>query len=148
MTNPDLQLDIRDEMDRVVALRERVEELVDADWLTGVVALPEIASLEHLGDVVFRRQMHPAGAPEGFEPFAVEADLGLCGIEKLEDLCLVRLGVPIDFRLSQRRTRLRAAGRISNQRRECPDDVDDPVPEILEVLHLPDKDRMAEMQIW
>ena len=46
-----------------------------------------------------------------------------------------------------RRARLRAPRRIADQRGEGTDDVHDRVPEILEVLHLPDEDGVAEVEI-
>ena len=114
------ELDVSLQEDRVVRLGERVEELVERDRLTGLEALLEVASFEHLRDAVLRREAHPAEAAERLEPLAVEAHLRLLRIEDLEDLRLVGLGVVLDLFRRQRRPRLRAAGRIPDERGEGP----------------------------
>ena len=50
--------------------------------------------------------------------------------------------------MRQRRPRFRAAARIADQGRELADHEDDGVAEVLEVLHLPDQDGVAQVQIW
>ena len=85
------ELDVGLEEDRVVGLRERIEKLVERDRLAALVALLEVAALEHLRDVVLRGEPHPAEAAKRLQPFAVEPHLGLLRIEDLEDLRLVGL---------------------------------------------------------
>ena len=47
----------------------------------------------------------------------------------------------------QRRPRLRAAGGVADHAREVADHEDDPVAEVLEVLHLADEDGVAEVEV-
>ena len=115
--------------------------------LAGLVALLELAALEHLRDVVLRGEPHPAEAAKRFQPFAVEPHVGLVRIEDLEDLCLVRLRVLLDLFRRQRRACFRSAGWIANQRGEGADHVDDRVAEVLEVLHLADEHRVAKVEV-
>ena len=62
------ELDVGFEEHRVVRLRERIEELVHGDRLAGLVALLEVAALEHLRDVVARGQPDHALGAERAEP--------------------------------------------------------------------------------
>ena len=56
-------LDVGLQRDRVVALRERVQEFVDRDRLMRVEALAEIVALEHARQRVLRREPdHPVRA--------------------------------------------------------------------------------------
>ncbi len=141
------EFDVRFQDDGVVGLRERVEEFVHGYGLAGFVAFLEIAPLEHLCDVVLRREVDPAHAAERLQPFGVEAHDRLLRVEDLENLRLVSLGVPVDLLHRQRRPRLRAAGRIADQGRERADDIHNGVPEILEVFHLPDQHGVTEVKI-
>ena len=156
MSRPDVQveqligpaeLDVGNEVDRVVRLRQRIQELVHPDRLPALEALLEVAALQHLRHVVLRRQPDPSGAAQRLEPLAVEADLRLRRVEDLEDLRLVGLGVAVDLLLRQRRPRLRPAGRIADQRGERAHDVDHPMAEILEVLHLANEHGVPQVQI-
>ena len=58
------QLHVRPQRDRVVALRQRIEELVDGDGLAGLVALGEVVALEHARHGVVRRELHDLGRGE------------------------------------------------------------------------------------
>ena len=115
-----------------------------------LVALPpplEVVALEDARQRRLRRQPdHPLGA-ERPEPLAVEHDLGLDRIEDLEDLLLVGLGVLQDLVRRQRRPRGLLAGRVADHPREIADEEDDPVPELLEVLHLPHDHGVAEVDV-
>ena len=135
------------EVDRVVRLRQRIEELVDRNRLAGLVPLLEVAPLEHLRHVVARSEPdQPVGA-ERAQPAGIEVDHGLVAIEDREDLRFVGLGVGRDFIDRQRRTRLGSAGRIANHSREVADDEDDAMPEILKVLHLANEHGVTEVQV-
>ena len=117
------------------------------DGLAGLVPLLEVAALEHLRNVVLRREAHPPVAAQRLEPLAVEPNLCLLRVEDLEDLGLVALGVLLDLLRRQRRPRLGATGRIPDERGERTDHVDHGVPEILKVLHLPNEHRVTEMEV-
>jgi hypothetical protein len=124
-----------------------VKKLVERDRLSGLEALLEVASFEHLRHAVLRREAHPPEAAQRLEPLAVESHLRLLRVENLEDLGLVRLGVVLDVFRRQRWPRLRAASRIPDERGEGADDVDNGVAEVLKVLHLADEHRVAQVQV-
>ena len=141
------ELDVRSERDRVVRLDKRIEKLVHRDRLAAVEALAEVAPLEHLRDVVRRRQLDQPVASEGNQPAAVEFDHGLHRIEQLEDLRLVRLGVALDLVVV-------SGGRVFDRPLgspiiavKSPTTKTTRVPEVLEVLHLADQHRVAQVEV-
>ncbi len=69
------------------------------------------------------------------------------GIEELEDLLLVGLGVARDLLAAQRRPRLVAAAGVADQAGEVADQEDDGVPQLLEVLHLADEHRVPQVDV-
>ena len=85
--------------------------------------------------------------PSGISQRLLNSTTVFVAVEQLEDLRLVGLRVPLDFVRGQRRPGLRPARRIANHRREVADDEDDAVAEVLEVLHLADQHRVAEVEI-
>src|SRR5262245_44375928 len=90
-------LDVALERDRVVGLRERVEQLMQRDGRVRGDALGEVGALEHA------RERDLGGEPDDVveghlaEPLAVAPDLGLVLVEDLEDLALVGGGVGDDL---------------------------------------------------
>ena len=141
------QLDVRSQRHRIERLHQRIQKLVDGDRLAGLVALLEIAALEHLRDVVVGGQLDEPVAAKRDQPAAVELHDGLLRIEQLEDLRLVGLGVALDLGRRQRRARLRSTRRVADHRREIADDEDHRVTQILEVLHLADEHRVTQVQV-
>ena len=85
--------DVGLERDGIVALRQRVEQLVHGDRDAFLVAFGEIVALEDARDGVLGGELDGVHPLQRLEPLAVEADLGLFGIEDFEDLRLVGLGV-------------------------------------------------------
>ncbi len=81
------------------------------------------------------------------EPFGVVTDLGLFGIEDLEDLLLVGLGVGCDLLGRQRLARDVASGGVADERGGVTDEEDDRVTELLEVAQLADQNGVAEVKI-
>ena len=133
--------------DRVVALHQRVEELVHGDRLLAREALGEIVALEHARDGVLRGELDHARGAERLAPFGVVADLGACGIEHLGRLCVISRGVGLDLLARQRRAHVVAARRVADHRREVADEEDHLVPEVLHLAHLVEDDRVAEMDV-
>jgi hypothetical protein len=111
-------------------------------------ALAEIITLEQASDGVFRAEVNHIFEGEPREPFAVEPNLRLLWIENLEDLLFVSGSVAIDLITRHRGARNIAAGRIADDSCHVPDHEDDRMAEVLEVLHLSEKDNMAEMKVW
>src|SRR5690606_12262890 len=74
------QFDVGPHRDRVVCLRQGIEELVDADGDTAVEALGEVVALQHPGDCVVRSQLDELCEPQWLEPFGVVTQLELGGI--------------------------------------------------------------------
>ncbi len=127
------QLDVGLERDRVVALRERIEEFVDRDRLPFLVALGEVVALEHPRHRVFRGEPDHAVGAERREPLRVERDLGLLPIEDEEHLVGVGLGVGLDLLARKRRARHVAPGGIADHPGEVADQEDDVVAEVLQL---------------
>ena len=118
----------------VVALRQRIEQFVQRDGLFLLEALVKVLALQHLRDSEFRGQAdHPLEA-QLVQPLGVVADLGLFGVENLENLLLVGFGVRVDLFAGQRLAGDVAAGGVADERGEVADEEDDGVAEILKVL--------------
>ena len=111
------ELDVRLERHRVVALGERVEQLVERDRLPRLPALLEVVALEDPRDRDPRGEAHEPGRAERAEPPAVELDDGLLGVEDLEGLLRVGPGVLLDLLAGQLRPRRLLAGRVADHRR-------------------------------
>ena len=83
--------------DGVVALGQRVEQLVDRDRLVFLEAVPEILPLHHPRQRVGAGEAHQALGAQGSEPLAVVLDLGAFPVEDLPGLFLVGPGVGQDL---------------------------------------------------
>ena len=140
-------LDVGFQRDAVVGLRQRVEDLVHEDGDTALEARLEVVALEHAGDGVARGQLDEALRSQLAQPAAVEVDDCLVGIEDLEDLLLVGLGVGLEFLARHRRAQLVAAAGVADHAGEVADQEDDLVAEVLEVAHLAQDHRVAEVQV-
>src|SRR5205823_13177899 len=79
-------LDVAFQRDRVVALRERKEQLVNGDRLLRRETFAKIVALENPRECVLRSETNHPFRSERAEPFGVEAHFGLDRIEDLEDL--------------------------------------------------------------
>ena len=141
------QLHVGLERDGVVALRERVEELVQRDRLTRRPPLLEVVALQDARDRHSRGEADESLRPERREPRAVELDRGL--------LADPGSGTPgaCTSRRSPRSRRARAAaaspsaGGVADHRGEVADDEDDAVPGVLEMPHLPEDDGVPEVDV-
>ncbi len=109
---------------------------MDGDRLASTIPLLEIVALEHACHGALRRQLDHVGGTHGGEPFGIEAHFGLGGVEHLEDLFLVGLGVGPHLLLSERLARHVLAGGIADAAGEIADQENDLMAEILELTHL------------
>ena len=141
------ELDVGLERDRVVALHQRIQELVHRDRLPGLVALGEIVALEHAGDRVLGRELDHARGAHGAEPPGIEVNDGLFGVQDLEDLVLVGPGVGLHFLRGQARAGGVLAGGVADHPGEIADQEDGRVPQLLELAHLVDEHGVAEVQV-
>ncbi len=141
------EFDIGAEGDRIIALDERVEQLVDADWDSALKPFGEVVALHHLGEGHLGGEPDKLLRSEAVHPTGVEVDPCPIGIEQLEDLLLVGLGVGVDLFPGQGGTGRVAARWIPDQGGEVPDQEDHFVAQLLKVAHLPDQHGMAQMQI-
>ena len=81
------------------------------------------------------------------EPFAVEDDLRAGGVEHLERLPLVTLGVGHHRLVGKLRAGRRPAARIADHRREIANDEDAQVAQVLELAHLLKPDRVPQVNV-
>ncbi len=110
--------------------------------------ITEIVPLQQPCHRIFAAQFHHVLECHPREPFAVVPNLGLIRIQNLEHLRLVSLGIGFDLRHCQRWTRRIPPARIPDSScRRRPDQKNHLVPQVLEVLHLPQQHRMPKVQI-
>ena len=128
-------------------MRERVEELVERDRLPRRPPLLEVVALQDPRDGHAGREPYESFGAERGQPGAVELDGGLLRIEDPEGLSRIRRGVRLDLRPRQLGPRGLAAGGVADHGREIPDDEDDAVAGVLEVLHLPEDDGVPEVNV-
>ena len=141
------QLDVRLQRHRVVGLQQGVEQLVQRDGLTCVQAAAEVLPLHHARQGVVRAEPHHVLTRELPQPLGVEAHLGALGVENLEDLLLVGLGVGQNFLARQRRAGGVAAGRVADHPGEIPDHEDGGVAQVLKMFELAQHHRVAQVDV-
>ena len=143
------ELDVGLEVDRVLALGERVEELVERDRLAAAVAVLEVVALQHPRDGHVRGQADDVGEGHRAEPVAVVDDGELLGARVEHERGLLEVGLPVGAGLvaRQRRPRLALARRVADGRREVADDEDGAVAGVLELAQLAQHDRVAEVEV-
>ena len=140
-------LDVGLELHRVVGLRQRIQELVDADRLVGFEAFLELIALQHARHRVLAGELDEAGGAQLLEPGGVELEPRLALVENLERLLPVGFGILEDLFTGGLRPRFGPPGRIADHSREVADDENDLVPKILELLHLPHHHRVPEVDV-
>ena len=143
------ELDVGSDHDRIVALHQRIEQLVDADR-----APPRGSAAESR---LARACARPSSeTPAGRRPRATGArttrvlppHLGARALEYLEDLLLVRARrSPRPPRRSSAWPGRGAPARVSDQGREVTDDEHGLVPEVLELSELRERDGVAEVDV-
>src|SRR5262249_2998268 len=141
------KLDVTTQRDRVVALRERIEKLVEADRPARGVAVGEIFALEHLGQREMCRLTDDVLEGQLRQPRRIEIDPRSAHVQDLAELRAVRLRVGANLLPRERLARLRAPRGITDHAGEVADDDDDLVAEVLEVAQLLQDDRVPEVQV-
>ncbi len=110
-------------------------------------ALLEVVPLQDPGDRHAGAQPHDPFGAEGREPAAVEFDRRFLWIEDREGLFGVRGSVLFDFGAGQLRARRLLSRWVADHPGEVAHDENDAVARVLEVLHLADHDRVAEVDV-
>ena len=131
----------------VIALAEGIDEFVDGDGALLAEALFKVVALHHAGHGVAGGQADEVRGVHLAQPVGIEFHDGLFGIEDLEDLLLVGLGIGDDLFLGQGRTGLGAAGGVADAAGEVTDQEDDLVAQFLKVAHLVHDHGVAQMQV-
>ena len=93
------------------------------------------------------RQPDDVGEVEAAEPLAVEANLGLLGVDDREGLLDVGLGVGVDLLRRQDRPLCGAAGRVADPGRVVADDEDADVAGVLEGAHPLQRNPAADVEV-
>ena len=133
--------------DGVVGLKHRVDELVQCDGAALGVAVVEVLALKDAGNVELAHEIEHLAEVERLDPIAVVDDGGLLGVEDLHGLLDISLCVGLDLLLGERRAGGVAAGRVADQRGAVADNERDAVAEVLELTHLAQRNRMAEVKV-
>ena len=141
------ELDVGLEGDRVVGLKEGVEKLMETDRDSRLVPLQVVVSFEDSGHGVLGGKADHVFQVHLAQPLGVELDDGLLGVQNLEDLALIGLGVFQNLLFRQGGAGLVPAGRVSDERREVSDQKDNPVAEDLEVAQFAQEHRMTKVDV-
>ena len=143
------QLHVRLERHRVVALHQRVHELVTPIWRPAVHPLLKFSRLSICPTVIWPVSLSTSAKVSLREPLAVAADLQLAGrgVEHLARLLEVGLGVGVDGVVVEHRPGLVAPGGVADLGRVVADDQHRLVAQVLELPHLPQHDRVAEVDV-
>jgi hypothetical protein len=120
---------------------------VHRDRQAPLVALAEVVAFQDPRHRIARRQLDHPARTERIAPLGVVADLRLRCIQHQRSLPEIRLGVRLDLLTGQRWPGRIAPGRIADRSREVADQENDTMAEVLQLPHLVEHDRMAEMQV-
>ena len=131
----------------VIALAEGIDEFVDGDGALLAEALFKVVAFHHAGHGIAGGQTDEVRGVHLAQPVGVEFHDGLFGVEDLEDLLLVGLGIGDDLFLGQGGTGLGAAGGVADAAGEVTDQEDDLVAQFLKVAHLVHDHGVAQMQV-
>ena len=142
------ELNVGLQRDRVVALHQSIHELVHVDRLLRVD--PVRLNVSRAGELLHgevRGQVDDVAERHLAEPLAVAADLGADGIEQLEGLILVGLGVAVEDLGRLHRAQRVLVRRVADQSGEVADQQDRLVSELLEQGQLAQRDAVADVQV-
>ena len=141
------QLNVGLQHDRVVRLRQGIEQLVHGDRLFFLETLMEVVALQHLRDRVLGRQANPVLRFHLAQPLAVEAHLGFVEIEDLVHLGHVGLGIAPDLLCAERGACDGSPCWVADHAREVADDEDHRVTHVLEMFQLAQQNGVAKVQV-
>src|SRR5690554_938823 len=77
----------------VVALNQRIQELMNSNWLLSSVTLGEIITLEHPCNRILTRELDHARGIHLAHPFGIEYNPGFLRVQNLEHLLFIGNGV-------------------------------------------------------
>jgi hypothetical protein len=140
-------LDIGAQGNRVIALDERIQKLVNANGASFSHALAKVIALENARDGVLTAQSHEIIRSESAHPFGIEPHFGTRRIEDSKHLLRVRFGVGANRRFVERTTRFGATRGISDARREIAYQKNYCMAKILKLPKLREHDGMPKVQI-
>ena len=109
--------------------------------------VPEIFALKHLLQRHHAVEANDLFELHWFEPFAVRDDARASGIEHLECLLAIGLGVGHDLFAAQLWASRGPAARVADHRSEIADDQNRLMTEILKLPQLPENQRVAKVKI-
>ena len=112
-----------------------------------LIALREVVTLEDTGDGELAHEAEEVLQVQRQDPVGVVDDLRFLGVQDLHSLGDVGFGVGLHLLLGKLRTGGVLARRVADERRAVADDKRDVVAQVLELAHLAQRDRMAQMQI-
>ena len=141
------QLQIAFQRHAVVALHQRVEELVHADGLAAFEAVVKVVALHHARHRVAAGQLDHAARAQRVAPLAVVADLGFGRVQHQRGLLVISLGVGLDLLAGQRRAGAVAARRVANHGGEVADQENHLVPQVLQLAHFVEYHRVADVDV-
>ncbi len=110
-------------------------------------AAGEVVAFHHAGDGVARGQLDQAAGAERIAPFGVVADFGAVGVQHQAGLGVVGLGVFADLLGRERRAGGVAAAGIADLGGEVADQEDHRMAEILQLAHLVQHHRVAQVNV-
>ncbi|MNI26967.1 hypothetical protein D3C73_806880 [compost metagenome] len=141
------QLQIGLQRHGVIALHQGIQELVHRNRDAALEPLGEVFAFHHAGHRIARGQLDHAARAQGIAPFGVVTDLGACRIQHQAGLRVVGLGVGLDLFAGQRRAGAVAAAGVADGGREIANQEDDVVPQVLQLAHLVQHHRMAQVDV-
>ena len=141
------QFDVGLERHGIVALHQRIQEFMNADRLLLPVTFGKVVTFQHARQVIVRTQFDDVLCPHVLHPAAVELHARCLGVQRFEDLPLIRLGIGQDLLLAQHLPRFGDTGRVTDHAGKIPDQENDLMPKFLKMTELLNQHDMAEMEI-
>ena len=141
------ELDVGLHRHRVVALHQRVQQLVHRDRVVAFESPIEVIAFKQAGErVACGEPDHPLGA-ELVRPFRVEQDLRFFGVQDLEYLVPVALRVGEDLLARERRPGLVLPRGVADHAGEVPDQELHLVAQLLEMPQLVDHHGVPQVEV-
>ena len=141
------QFDVGLNGDGIVALQDGVLKFGQADGDAFSVAFGEVVPFEQAGDVDLSVEAEKVGTGEFGQPLAVVANFGFLGVDDLEDLVGVGLGVLFDDLRFEGGAGFGASGGVADASGVVAHDDDGEVAGLLELADFGQDEGMAEVEI-